>query len=136
MKKKVLIITQNFYPVIGSAGNRMKNIFQLLNENNIETSILTTEPAYPNKNLYKNREFWDDEKLNGEKKKIIRIPTHSNTFTNKLLERLFFYIEIMFRFLAEIWKHRKITYDFIYVSTPPIFIVFSALIGRVFLDRN
>ncbi|QGS69576.1 hypothetical protein CV093_18725 [Oceanobacillus sp. 143] len=69
MKKKVLIMTQNFYPVIGSAGNRMKNIYQLLNEFDIDADVLTTEPAYPNKNLYKDRSFWDDESLNLETKK-------------------------------------------------------------------
>ncbi|WP_099159454.1 glycosyltransferase family 4 protein [Virgibacillus ndiopensis] len=130
MTKKVLIMTQNFYPVIGSAGNRMKNIFQLLNENKIDTDVLTTEPAYPNKNMYNNNEFWDDETLNEDTTKIIRVPIKKKRFSNQILSRLFFYIEIMCRFLTMVFKMRKNKYDYILVSTPPIFIVFSALVGK------
>ncbi|WP_047982586.1 glycosyltransferase family 4 protein [Ornithinibacillus contaminans] len=130
MTKKVLIMTQNFYPVIGSAGNRMKNIFQLLNENNIETKVLTIEPSYPNKNLYKSKEFWDDEELNKETKKIIRVPIKNKKYSNSIFSRLFFYLEIMVRFIITLWKLRKEKIDYILVSTPPIFIVFSAFIGR------
>ncbi len=110
----------------------MKNIFQLLNDHHVEASVLTTEPAYPNKNLYQNQEFWDDEDLNGEQKKIIRIPLRTTKFANHLLSRLFFYLEIMVRFLGVLWKERKNSYDYMYVSTPPIFIVFSAIIGKMF----
>lgn len=132
MKKKVLIMTQNFYPVIGSAGNRMKNIFQLLEENQVETHVLTTEPAYPNKKLYANEEFWDEESLNKETNKILRVPLKNKTTSNHILYRLLFYLEIMFRFTVTLFQLRKERYDYIYVSTPPIFIVFSAFIGRFF----
>ncbi|GIO26915.1 glycosyltransferase family 4 protein [Ornithinibacillus bavariensis] len=135
MTKKVLIMTQNFYPVIGSAGNRMKNIFQLLNKNNIETRVLTIEPSYPNKNLYKNKEFWDDEELNNETKNIIRVPIKNKKFSSSIFSRLFFYLEIMVRFIVTLWKIRKEKFDYILVSTPPIFIVFSAFIGK-FLTKS
>src|SRR5690625_2322916 len=131
MSKKVLIITQNFYPVIGSAGNRMKNIFQLLNEHNIETTVLTTEPAYPNKVLYKNEKFWDDATLNGETKKIVRIPINKKKYSNRIVGRLLFYLEIMIRFAMSLWSLRKNKFDIIYVSTPPIFIVGSAFFGKI-----
>src|SRR5699024_4755658 len=104
MAKKVLIMTQNFYPVIGSAGNRMKNIYQLLNENGVHTEVLTTEPAYPNKNMYKDKMFWDDEELNEEHIKITRVEIKNNRFQNHILSRLFFYLEIMYRFLIQVWK--------------------------------
>lgn len=132
MTKKVLIMTQNFYPVIGSAGNRMKNIFQLLNENNIDTDVLTTEPAYPNKNMYKDDTFWDDEEVNKRADKITRVSLKNNHYDN----RLFFYLEIMIRFFSVLWKLRKRKYDYMYVSSPPIFIVFSALISRLFMKSK
>lgn len=130
MTKKVLIMTQNFYPVIGSAGNRMKNIFQLLNENNIETDVLTIDPAYPNKNMYANDEFWDDEELN-HTKQIIRVPIKNKKFSNQIVSRLFFYLEIMYRFIIMMFRLRKENYDYILVSTPPIFIVFPAMLGKL-----
>ncbi|NBJ68804.1 MULTISPECIES: glycosyltransferase family 4 protein [Clostridia] len=136
MTRKVLVITQNFYPVIGSAGNRMKNIFQLLNDKGIETHVLTTEPAYPNKNLYKDKQFWDDKNIIEDEKKIVRVPIKNNHFSNHILNRLFFYIEIMWRFLLKLWKLRKEKYDYIYVSTPPIFIVFAAFVGAFFMKAR
>lgn len=132
-KKKVLILTQNFYPVIGSAGNRMKNLFQLLNQNNIEADVLTTEPAYPNKDMYKDAQFWDDETLNQKTKKVVRVPIKNKHFSNRILSRLFFYIEIMVRFIGNLWDLKKEKYDYIYVSTPPIFIVFSAIFAKLFM---
>lgn len=49
MSKRVLIITQNFYPEIGSAGNRMKNIYLLLQDKGFDVDVLTTDPTYPTK---------------------------------------------------------------------------------------
>lgn len=133
MTKKVLIMTQNFYPVIGSSGNRMKNIFQLLRENNIEVHVLTTEPAYPNKNLYRDKTFWDDESLNQLTGKVIRVPIRNKKFSNHIVSRLFFYFEIMYRFFLQLFRIRKSRYDYILVSTPPIFIVLPAMIGKIIL---
>ncbi|RCW77408.1 glycosyltransferase family 4 protein [Saliterribacillus persicus] len=130
MRKKVLIVTQNFYPAIGSAGNRMRNIFRLLSEESIEVEVLTIEPSYPNKSMYQDQKFWDDEVVNNSLDKIKRVPIKSRKFTNRILSRLFFYLEIMYRFTFELFKRRKDNYDYIYVSTPPIFIVFSAWIGK------
>ncbi|WP_159461967.1 glycosyltransferase family 4 protein [Salirhabdus sp. Marseille-P4669] len=127
--QKLLIITQNFYPVIGSAGNRMKNIFELLSEKNIDTHVLTTEPAYPNKNLYKQRIFWDEENLNNNEK-IMRLPIKTKKYENSMLGRLKFYGEIALSFTKKIFKLKKEKYDYILVSSPPIFIVLSAFIAK------
>ena len=135
-RKKVLMLTQNFYPAIGSAGNRMKNIFQLLLSHDIDIEVLTIEPSYPNKNMYKDRMFWDDEEVNQLSNRITRIPIKSRKFTNRLVSRLFFYLEIMYRFLIEVWKRRKDNIDYIYVSTPPIFIVLSALFGKTIIKNK
>ncbi|RIM13933.1 glycosyltransferase WbuB, partial [Staphylococcus chromogenes] len=45
--KKLLIITQNFYPELGSAANRMKMLFRHFTEENVKTHVLTTYPSYP-----------------------------------------------------------------------------------------
>jgi glycosyltransferase involved in cell wall biosynthesis len=126
---KLLIMTQNFYPVIGSAGNRMKNIFELLSEKGIDVTVLTTEPAYPNKNLYKDERFWDEETLNNHPK-IIRIPIKSKKFQNSMFSRLAFYFEICLSFIKESSKLKKENYDYVLVSSPPIFIVLSAFLAR------
>ncbi|MRG85088.1 glycosyltransferase family 4 protein [Salinibacillus xinjiangensis] len=129
MAKSLLILTQNFYPVIGSAGNRMKNIFELLSQKNINVDVLTTEPAYPNRNLYKQEEFWDEEHLN-QNPNIIRLLLRSKKRKSQLLSLLTFYLEMGFKFIKKIFQLRKEKYDYIYVSSPPIFIVLSAFIAK------
>lgn len=42
----------------------------------------------------------------------------------------------MYRFLLELWQLRKNNYDYILVSTPPIFIVFSAFVGKYVLKSK
>src|SRR5690625_2820414 len=136
MKKRVLIVTQNFYPVIGSAGNRMKNIYELFSEHQIETIVLTTEPAYPNKKMYGNKVFWDQPNLNESHEQIVRIPIHQRRLELQLIGQLFYYLETMIRFVIQLWLWRKQRFDYIYVSSPPIFIVFSVLIGNVFIKSK
>lgn len=126
---KILLMTQNFYPVIGSSGNRNKNLFELLNQNGIDTTVLTTEPAYPNKNLYKQKEFWDEEHLN-ENEKIIRLPLKSKKYENTMFGRLMFYLEISWAFTKKAFKLRQQKYDYILVSSPPIFIVPVAFFAK------
>ena len=130
MLKKILIITQNFYPVIGSAGNRMKNLYHFLREKNFKVTVLTTEPAYPNKELYDQPYFWDDDALNEAEEHIIRVAINRRHDGKSLLNRLFFYVEMMFRFFRTLWSLRKQSFDYLYVSSPPIFIVFTAIIGK------
>ena len=125
MSKKILILTQNFYPVIGSSGNRNKNLYELLKQNGFDVTVLTTEPAYPNKNLYQNEEFWDEQELNNDDN-IIRVKLSTNKFENTMLGRLFFYLEITYQFRKKIRQLKKTKdFDYVLVSTPPIFI-FSA----------
>lgn len=132
MVKKVLILTQNFYPVVGSAGNRMKNIFDLLNINDIDTDVLTIEPSYPNKNMYKQEKFWDDLSYK-DNPKIKRISLLSNKLGSDKISRLIFYLEIMLKFSLEVVKTRKKEYSHIYVSSPPIFLLPPAIIAKKFL---
>jgi len=76
--KKILMITQNFYPEIGSAANRMKNIYLELKERGYDVTVLTSEPSYPNRNLYKDSSYWDDKKVEED---IIRIQPKTRKYT-------------------------------------------------------
>ena len=61
--KKILIVTQNFYPEIGSAANRMKSVYLELKERGYDVTVLTSDPSYPNRNLYKDPNYWYDEDI-------------------------------------------------------------------------
>lgn len=52
MKGKILLISQNFYPELGSAANRMKQLYKQFEKAGYEPLIVTTEPSYPNHALF------------------------------------------------------------------------------------
>jgi glycosyltransferase involved in cell wall biosynthesis len=128
MKKKVLLISQGFYPEIGSAGNRMKNIFQLLQEKGYEVNVLTTEPTYPNKSLYTDQKFWNDETLNHDPA-INRVKIKNRKYSRSIFNRLIYYLEMAFRMFLYVIKDKN-RYDVIFVSSPPIFVGFVGLFAK------
>ncbi|KGA96891.1 glycosyl transferase family 1 [Alkalihalobacillus alcalophilus ATCC 27647 = CGMCC 1.3604] len=126
MKKNILIISQHFYPEIGSAGNRMKNMYQLL-EKEYTVSVLTTEPSYPNKSIYEDNEFWDEPKFNSQL--IHRVKIKSRKYSRSIINRLLYYLEITIKMLFFIMKNKK-EYDLIVASSPPIFIGIVGLMAK------
>lgn len=124
--KKILMITQNFYPEIGSAANRMKNIYLELKERGYDVTVLTSEPSYPNRNLYKDLSYWDDKKVEED---IIRIQPKTRKYTRNLFRRLILYIEIAFRLILSICRDKE-KYDYIFVSTPSIFIPIVGIFAK------
>ncbi|AAP29164.1 TPA: glycosyltransferase family 4 protein [Bacillus anthracis] len=124
--KKILMVTQNFYPEIGSASNRMKNIYLELNERGYDVKILTSDPSYPNRNLYKDSSYWYDENI---EKDIVRIHPKTRKYTRNLFRRLILYIEVAFRLILAICKDKE-KYDYIFVSTPSIFIPVAGMFAK------
>lgn len=129
MKKKILIISQHFYPEIGSAGNRITNIYQMLIDKGYEVSIIAPDPAYPNKNLYKNLEFWDKEDLNHKQKRINRVQTSNRKYTRSMFNRLMFFLEVSFKLFYKVIKDKQ-KYDLVFVTSPPIFIGIVGLLSK------
>lgn len=124
--KKILMVTQNFYPEIGSASNRMKNIYLELNERGYDVKILTSDPSYPNRNLYKDSSYWYDENI---EKNIVRIHPKTRKYTRNLFRRLMLYIEVAVRLILAICKDKE-KYDYIFVSTPSIFIPVAGMFAK------
>ncbi|WP_414047863.1 glycosyltransferase family 4 protein [Macrococcus equi] len=117
---RVLLVTQNFYPEIGSGANRYKNIFTLLNKNNIEADVLTSEPSYPNASMYKDKTYWNDEYINQHTHQIFRIKTLLDKQSKSHLKRIAYYLEIM-KHTYQFVKHHHQNYDTIIVTSPNIF---------------
>jgi glycosyltransferase involved in cell wall biosynthesis len=127
--KRVLIISQHFYPEIGSHANRMKHLYMQLKKQNYDVTIFTSEPSYPNKKIYENGDFWDEESLNCEKDNIVRISINSRKYSNSILNRLFYYLEVALKFVLLIIKDRK-RYDYVFATSPPIFTGFVGLFAK------
>ncbi|MEE6133306.1 glycosyltransferase family 4 protein [Priestia sp. GS2] len=128
MSKKVLVISQHFYPEIGSAGNRMKNIYKLLKAKGYDVEVLTTEPTYPNKKIYSNERLWDDDEINNARD-INRIEVKSRKYSRSIMNRLLYYLEIALKMILFILFNRK-KYDVIFVTSPQIFIAVVGLVAK------
>ncbi|QWG47498.1 glycosyltransferase WbuB [Bacillus mycoides] len=124
--KKILIVTQNFYPEIGSAANRLKNIYLELKERGYDVTVLTSDPSYPNRNLYKDSNYWYDENIEQD---TVRIHPKTRKYTRNLFRRLLLYIEVAIRLILAICKEKK-KYDYVFVSTPSIFIAVAGMFAK------
>jgi glycosyltransferase involved in cell wall biosynthesis len=125
--KSVLMIVQNFYPEIGSAGNRLKNVYLNLKRNGYEVTVLTMRPSYPNQSLYLDEQFWDEADIDND---VVRIrPGKVKGYTTSIWFRLLHYLEAMFLFIMTIFRLKK-KYDYVFVSTPPIFPSLAGMIAK------
>ncbi|WP_036066218.1 glycosyltransferase family 4 protein [Listeria grandensis] len=129
--KKILIISQNFYPEIGSAANRTKFLFQKLSERN-QVTLITTDPRYPNQNLYKQDDFWEEAL---DETRVIRVKPRTKKYANNILKRFLFYLEVMLQFIRAIVGQGKDT-DTVYISTPPISVGVAGLFAKRFLKAR
>ncbi|MCG3413386.1 glycosyltransferase family 4 protein [Staphylococcus massiliensis] len=127
MSKKILIISQNFYPELGSAANRIKILYSQLKKHKYEPYVLTTEPSYPNKELFKDKNYYDDSLLNqDEGEHILRLKMSLSKQHKSMIVRFLYYIEQMFRVRKFIDKNKD-QFDFIYVTSPNIFLPWATL---------
>ena len=124
---KILIITQNFYPEIGSAANRAKNIYFALKEKGYEVTVLTTEPNYPNRNTYNDKTFWDEDISEAD---VERIQLKTRRYTSSIFKRLIYYLEMMLKFVFYNFKLKK-DYDVIFATLPAIFIGIAGVVARM-----
>lgn len=132
--KKVLIISQNFYPEIGSAGNRMKNIYLLLKQRGFDVKVLTTEPTYPNRNIYEDYKFWDNDELNDDLN-IFRIKVTNTKYSRSLINRLIYYLEVAIKMIGYIIKNKG-EFSTIIVTSPPIFIGIVGLFAKKYYNAK
>ncbi|WP_020006176.1 glycosyltransferase family 4 protein [Salinicoccus albus] len=124
---KILLISQNFYPEIGSGANRFKDLYQQLSRV-YDVDMLTTDPSYPNMKMYNDEKYWDDEGLNASDN-IIRIPMKNNKQSKNLYIRSLYYLELAYKVRYFIKRYQK-EYDVIYVTSPNIFVPWATFFGH------
>ena len=121
---KILLISQNFYPEIGSGANRFKNLYLQLSKHH-EVNVLTTPPSYPNTKIYKDTKYWDNEEIN-KSSDIFRLNMRSSKHGKTLISRMTYYLELAYKVRYFVKKYQT-KYDAIYVTTPNIFLPWSTL---------
>ncbi len=130
---KILIITQNFYPEIGSAANRITNLYKLLPLHKNDVNILTTTPAYPNKKLFNNSKFFNDINLNYSKNNnVYRIKSSFPKQSKFLFLRILYFAEEFINLRRFLKNHSK-NHNIIYVTSPNIFLAWGTLF---FKEKN
>lgn len=123
----VLMICQNFYPEIGSAANRMKNIFKRMEQRGSDVHVLTSEPLYPTAELYTDAMFWDEPTLDAAH--VTRIQPRDVRATTNLWKRLHLFIEQFFLAVKEVRQDPK-QYEYIYATTPSIFMGLVGVVAK------
>src|SRR5699024_11019299 len=93
---RVLLITQNFSPEIGSAANRLTKLYESLsNEAEIEVSVLTSNQLYPNNILYVENPVF--KQLFDSQTSIARNSPFFSTYHKNYILRLICYLEFLVR---------------------------------------
>lgn len=124
---KILLITQNFYPELGPAANRIKIIFKLLLKSKHDAYVLTTTPTYPTKELYKDNRYFNDEFINNySRKNIYRLKIKHLKQSSKLYLRLLYFANEFISLRCFLKKHQY-NYEYIYVTSPNIFMAWAVL---------
>lgn len=133
MKKvKVLLISEVFYPEIGSGSTRITNILTHLKKRGYEVDILTSYPNYPNRDLYKNSEFWDKElekEILGEST-IYRVNPSRLRPTSNFINRLYIYKIFLLKSIIKILTIGG-EYDLVIATIPSVFMGILGIIAKL-----
>ncbi|MGL4740590.1 MAG: glycosyltransferase family 4 protein [Sarcina sp.] len=132
MKKiKILIISEVFYPEIGSGAYRVTNLFKYLKKLGYEVDILTSVPNYPDRKLYEQKKFWNKhfEKVLIGTSNLYRVKQSKIKISSNFFKRLYIYILFLLRSIKKI-LFIKNEYDLVFVTVPSIFIGFLGIIAK------
>ncbi|MCR1951284.1 glycosyltransferase family 4 protein [Clostridium sp. DSM 100503] len=130
--KRILIISEVFYPEIGSGANRITNLVIQLKKEGYIVDVVTSEPSYPNKEMYEKDGYRDLEKEKDiyEKSKIHRIKTSRAKSTTNFVVRLYKYIFFFFKNIFTI-VFRRTKYDLVIATIPSPFVGLLGGIAKV-----
>lgn len=127
MKQKVLIISQHFPPEIGAASQRMNYIANFLMKLEYDVTVLTSEPCYPNKQLYK--DYYNGIAGNYPFE-VKRIKSQQKDYSKNKAARIKKYLSFMLSGFSLIWKDKN-RYDFVIATSPPIFVGLIGIFAKL-----
>ena len=132
VKEKVLIISEVFYPEIGSGANRITNLVIELKKNGYMVDVVTSEPSYPNKDIYKEEGYRDLEKENDiyTGSNIHRVRTSKVKRTTNFFIRLYIYINFFFKSIFSI-IFRRSKYNLVIATIPSPFSGVLGIIAKI-----
>ncbi|WP_251126141.1 MULTISPECIES: glycosyltransferase family 4 protein [unclassified Exiguobacterium] len=124
----MLMVCQNYYPEIGSAGNRMQNITHLMKQRGYEVEVITAAPSYPSFDMYQDDRFWNDRELNNQPF-IKRLITKKRKHTSNMVSRLLLFLEQMVKGIGSV-RQLKLKPDVVFATTPSFFMAFVGVYAK------
>lgn len=128
---KILVISEVFYPEIGSGSNRITNLVIFLKAQGNKVDVITSEPSYPDKSLYEGDEYKNtdkEEKLyNGSK--IIRVKGSKVKPTANFFKRMYIYNYFLLKCIFTV-LFNKSKYDVVITTMPSIFMGILGIIAK------
>ena len=131
-KIKILVISEVFYPEIGSGANRITNLVTFLKEQGNKVDVVTSEPSYPDKSIYNDSSYKNCEK---EEKiyiasKVIRVKGSKLKPTSNFFNRLYIYLYYLMKSIfTVIFLEDK--YDVVITTVPSIFMGILGVVAKV-----
>ncbi|MGC9000977.1 glycosyltransferase family 4 protein [Caldisericum sp.] len=118
--KKVLLLTQYFFPDITAASFRMYELYKYLRKKDFKVIVVT---SYPHRVETDELEPLED---------VFRVKVNFPSYKNKL-KYIYYYLEFVLKSLYLILAHRAFGASVIIVSSPPIFVAIEAfVISKIF----
>lgn len=126
MKKiSLLILTQYFPPEVGAPQNRLFELALRLQKLNVDITVLTAMPNYPQMKIY---EGYENKKYYYEE--ISGIPVHRASIyipkKKSIIQRLLNYFSFVYN-AARVGKKKLNNFDFILCESPPLFLGWAAM---------
>ena len=122
---KLLILTQYFPPETGAPQNRLFELALRLQKQNIDVTVLTAMPNYPQMEIYENYKgkAYVFENLHGLKVHRSAIYVSKNKGIVSRLRNYFSFVISSMQTASKLEKQ----YDFLMCESPPLFLGYSAL---------
>ena len=125
----VLLITQYFPPEIGAAASRWGDYTKILTEKGHKVTVLCEMPNYPQGYFYQGyKNKWYIKEIKSPSLVIIRSAAGAND-RKSIIKKIIHYLIFMLSGIINVMKIKN--YDFVIVSSPPLF---TGMIG-VFLQK-
>ena len=125
---KLLLVSFYFYPEIGAAPSRIKNMADGFREQGANVDILTCLPNYPKGRIfdgYRHRLSMKEQTENGS---IFRYWTYA-TVSKKAIPRALSMVSFALLIWMFAFKFRRIkNYDAVIIQSPPLFVSYSAVL--------
>ena len=125
---KLLLVSFYFYPEIGAAPSRIKNMADGFREQGASVDVLTCLPNYPKGRIfdgYRHRIFMKEPIENGT---IFRYWTYA-TVSKKAIPRALSMLSFAFLIWMFAFKFKRIkNYDAVIIQSPPLFVSYSAVL--------